>query len=238
MSKTYWLYGKHAVISALSNSARKITEAAFTKEALAELERAKINIKNKGFKVSHDLARISELKHAVHQGYALKVQPLDSGDISEIIFADKSKELVLALDQITDPQNVGAIIRSAVAFGVDKIIMQKANAPEETGALAKAAAGTLEQVSLFYVTNLSQALISLKQHGFWVAGLSGRGACSIANLKEYDKLVLVLGAEGVGLRRLVEQNCDILAKININANVESLNVSNAAAITLYELSKA
>ncbi len=142
---------------------------------------------------------------------------------------------VLLLDQVTDPHNVGAILRSAAAFDVGAVIVTDRNAPQESGVMAKAASGALEVVPLIAVTNLVQAIETLKKSGYWIAGLDGAARKAIHEAKLDNKTALVLGAEGAGLRRLTTEHCDFLVKLPISDKMESLNVSNAAAVAMYEL---
>jgi 23S rRNA (guanosine2251-2'-O)-methyltransferase len=174
---------------------------------------------------------------AVHQGIALSADPLPALGVEDLaqLAEGKDSAVIMVLDQVTDPHNVGAIVRSAAAFGALGVVMQDRNAPEETGTLAKSASGALEKLPLVKVTNLARALESLKAAGFWIAGLAGDGPVTIAGAKLSGKIALVLGSEGEGLRRLTRDHCDYLVKLPQSDLVESLNVSNAAAVALYEL---
>ena len=151
--------------------------------------------------------------------------------------ADKPNCHLLILDQVTDPQNIGAVIRSCVAFDTLALIMQDKNAPTETGAMAKAAAGTIEYLPICRVTNLSRAVNRLKEAGFWTVGMDGYAQTTIDKINKNGKIAIIMGSEGKGMRRLVEESCDITVRLPISARVESLNVSTAAAIALYEVSK-
>jgi len=174
---------------------------------------------------------------AVHQGLAAKVHPLPDRGIEDVIAEaeGQSQAQVMILDQVTDPQNVGAILRSAAAFGALAVILTERNAAPESGALAKAASGALEHVPLIRVTNLSRAIELLKKGGFWIAGLAAEGSQTLADAKLTGKVGLALGAEGPGLRRLTREHCDLLVRLPTGGAIDHLNVSNAAAVALYEL---
>jgi len=176
---------------------------------------------------------------AVHQGIAAQVKPLENQLLEDICILAEGKDRcrVLILDQVTDPQNVGAIIRSCAAFGADALIMQDKNAPAESGAMVKASAGTIEFLPVCRVTNLSRAIEHLKKAGFWVAGMDGYAETTIDKMNKNGRIAIVMGSEGKGMRRLVEESCDETVKLPIDARVESLNVSTAAAIALYEMSR-
>ncbi len=236
----YWMCGKHSVIAALNNPRRKFYQLLITKSCKDELSSLmQFTSKEIGCNVhiveSKEIEKLSGLSTATHQGIALMVSPLDPVSLVDVIKKtnSKSKSIILALDNITDPQNFGAIVRSACAFNTDAIITTKNNSASETAALSKASVGTLEKVDICVEANLSNAFKTLKKHGYWVFGLDGNAKDDIKLLKKYDKVVLVLGSEGEGIRNLVRDNCDVLIKIPI-LNTDSLNVSNAAAIALYE----
>ncbi len=230
--KSYWIYGKHAVIAALENSTRQVIRVFVTKAASRNIhplssEKYKTQIVDIG-KIEKHLP-----KNAVHQGIACEVQPLVGPSLEEVY----DKQLIIALDQVTDPQNVGAILRSAAAFGVAAIIIPFDNAVTENGTLAKAASGALEIVPIVGVTNLSVTIDKLKQAGFWVLGLDSAAETDLQDAPIYEKVVLVMGSEGKGLRRLTSRHCDLLLRLPISDRIESLNVSTAASIAIYELTK-
>lgn len=173
---------------------------------------------------------------AVHQGIALQCEGLPRRDLEEALAQDtQSPRLVLVLDQISDPHNAGAILRTAAAFGVAAVVVQDRNAPSESGSLAKAASGALDTMPYIEVVNISRALEELGKLGFWRIALAGDGGQPLADAKIKGDIALVLGSEGSGIRRLVREHCDTSAYIPIDSRMESLNVSNAAAVALYEL---
>lgn len=188
-----------------------------------------------------DKGRIDQiLPAAVHQGIALLADPLPEPNLQEACRRlPDSRNTVLVLDRVTDPQNVGAILRSAAAFGARAVVTTDRHAPEVTGALAKAASGGLEAVPLVRVVNLARALQELADLGYWRIGLEATAEQTLARAADtFRDVALVLGAEGEGLRRLTAESCDLLARLPIQAAVvDSLNVSNAAAIALYELAR-
>lgn len=231
------LYGRHAVLAALRNPHRRIGKLVCTSENAAEV-RQKFPQVMLEVKLKKDIDKLLPAD-AVHQGFALYCQPLEQISIEDICRQSEGKEncRVLILDQVTDPQNIGAIVRSCAAFGALALIVQDKNSPQENGAMAKAAAGTLELVPMVRATNLTRAAEILKKHGFWVVGMDGYAKTTIDKMDKNGKLAIVMGSEGAGMRRLVEENCDLTVRLPISDKVESLNVSTAAAIVLYELSK-
>ena len=224
-----WLYGRHAVVAALQNPHRKKTTLLATDTTGLPEHTVPTRIVPR--------AQLEQLlpEGVVHQGLALKAEPLPTVSLEELSFSQKS--VVLVLDQVADPRNIGAILRSAAAFNAEAVIVAAAHAPSETGALAKAACGALEVVPFVRVNNLSRALETLKKKGFWIYGLDGYATAVLSDEKLPDKTAFVLGSEGDGMRRLTAQNCDYTIKLPISDKVESLNVSNAAAIALYEFSR-
>lgn len=231
------LYGRHAVLSALKNPRRKVSKLLCTKENADEIRRTAPDIPLQIV----ERKEIDKLlpTEAVHQGFALFCSELPPVAIENIITMAENQENchVLILDQVTDPQNIGAIIRSAVAFNTLALIVQDKNSPAETGSMAKASAGMIEFLPICRVTNLSRALEQLKDAGFWTIGMDGYAQTTVDKLKKGGKNAIIMGSEGKGMRRLVEENCDITVKLPMNKKVESLNVATAAAIMLYELNK-
>ncbi|MEQ8282055.1 MAG: 23S rRNA (guanosine(2251)-2'-O)-methyltransferase RlmB [Parvibaculum sp.] len=231
-----YLYGFHAVLAALHNPARAAERLCLTRNAEAELTRQGINPVT-AFDVRPEIMENDDLAAllppgAVHQGIALRASPLPERDVAE---ACEGATRVVVLDQVTDPHNFGAILRSAAVFGATALITTDRNSPPFGGALAKVASGGLEQVRIARVTNLVRAIDELKELGFEVIGLDGDGEAALPDLKLSPRVALVLGAEGAGLRRLTREHCDLLARLPAAGAMKSLNVSNAAAVALYEL---
>lgn len=237
-SGAQWLYGLHAVQAALANPRRKLGRAVLTPRA-AETLGSKLLSRVRAETL--DPGSIDRLlpPGAVHQGVALEAWPLKSPDLDAILDQPhpSGRKLVLVLDQLSDPHNVGAILRTAAAFGVVAVIVQDRHAPPQSGALAKAASGALDLVPYIEVVNIARALDQLAERGFWRIALTGDGDQSLAEAVPTGDVALVLGSEGAGIRRLVREHCEASAFIPISRSVESLNVSNAAAVALYELSR-
>jgi 23S rRNA (guanosine2251-2'-O)-methyltransferase len=225
------IYGWHSVTAALRNPARTIRKLLATENAARRLTDEDVTAKPEIVRPSAIAERL--LPDAVHQGLYLETDPLPSPAIENV----PAKGAVLVLDQITDPHNVGAIFRSAAAFGATAIVTTQRHSPDATGALAKAASGALELVPLINVQNLARALEALKASGFLVVGLDSSGDSDLASLKLRAPLALVLGAEGKGLRQLTKATCDHVARIDLPGEIKSLNVSNAAALSLYVASR-
>ncbi len=226
----YYLYGTHAVQAALDNDKRVKRKLYLTGNAA---ERMKVPEKIYAHTVDSDFFDKILPPYAVHQGAALEVQALPQPHLQDIAATGKR---LLMLDQVSDPHNIGAILRSAAAFDVGGVIVQDKHAPRENATIAKIAAGALEVVPMVPVTNLARALKELQSADYWSLGMDGEAKQAINSLKLDAKTVLVMGAEGAGLRRLVAEKCDILAKLPIHSQMESLNVSVATGIALYALS--
>jgi len=223
------LYGWHTVTAALSNPARRIRKLLATENAARRLAEQSISPRVTPETVRPDaIARLLS-PDAVHQGLYAEADPLPSPAIEEL----EPTGIVLVLDQITDPHNVGAILRTAAAFAVSAIVTTARHSPEATGVLAKSASGALELVPIVAVQNLARALAALKDRGFLTVGLDSTGEQDLAALPLRTPLALVLGAEGKGLRQLTRTTCDYLARLALPGEIKSLNVSNATALALY-----
>jgi 23S rRNA (guanosine2251-2'-O)-methyltransferase len=226
------LYGRHAVFAALDNPERIFRKLYLTPAT------AKVVVIPPGLNVQygddHDLGRLVP-PDAPHQGFVLEVEPLESVWLGDILADsnDGQNRPIIVLDQVTDPHNVGAIMRSAAAFNARALVTQDRHAPGESGVLARSASGALELLPWCRVVNLARALDEIGEAGFWRIGLDGTAEADLDSALAKTQPCLVLGAEGEGMRALTRERCDQLAKLPINPAMESLNVSNAAAIALY-----
>ncbi|MDE2377222.1 23S rRNA (guanosine(2251)-2'-O)-methyltransferase RlmB [Bradyrhizobium sp.] len=223
------LYGWHTVTMALANPKRRIRKLILTENAARRLAEESIPTR-----IAPEIVRPQEIDRllspdAVHQGLLAEADPLPSPDIETLT----PEGLVLVLDQITDPHNVGAILRSAAAFAVKAIVTTARHSPEATGVLAKAASGALELVPIVTVQNLARALTALNERGFQTVGLDSQGSEDLSAVALREPLALVLGAEGKGLRQLTRETCSVVARLDMPGEIKSLNVSNAAVLALY-----
>ena len=244
------LYGAHAVAAALANPSRRCHRLIATQEGAALLaervDARALPLAARGLLDAPQIASRQDVAAllpdgAVHQGIVLETAPLPAVDLASacrgLAQGGGGARTVVVLDQVTDPHNVGAILRSAAAFAVGAVVVQDRHSPQGAGALAKAASGALETVPLARVVNIARALIVLKELGYWCLGLDQNAAESIEAVSVKSPLALVLGAEGEGMRRLTRERCDLTARIPMPGAMASLNVSNAAAIALYEVAR-
>src|SRR5438270_12511355 len=223
------LYGWHTVAAALANPQRHIRKLWVTENAARRLAEDNIDPR-----IAPEMVRPGQIDQrlgpdAVHQGLLAEADPLPSPDIETL----EQEGIVLVLDQITDPHNVGAILRSAAAFAVKAIVTTARHSPEATGVLAKAASGALELVPMVTVQNLARALTALDERGFQTVGLDSQGSEDLSEIALREPLALVLGAEGKGLRQLTRETCSVVARLDMPGEIKSLNVSNAAVLSLY-----
>jgi 23S rRNA (guanosine2251-2'-O)-methyltransferase len=223
------LYGWHTVAAALTNPRRKIRKLLLTENAARRLADENIDTRVVPEIVRPNLIDRRLGPDAVHQGLLAEADPLESPDIGTLT----QQGIVLVLDQITDPHNVGAILRSAAAFAVKAIVTTARHSPEATGVLAKSASGALEMVPLVTVQNLARALTELNGMGFMTVGLDSEGSDDLGAVELRQPLALVLGAEGKGLRQLTRETCSVVARLDMPGEIKSLNVSNAAVLALY-----
>jgi 23S rRNA (guanosine2251-2'-O)-methyltransferase len=227
------LWGKHAVSAALDNPNRKVLKAWATREGASFMQFPS--------DVAVTLADVADLGRLVphdapHQGVVIEVEPLDDIWIGEVLTGAPERAVLLVLDQVTDPHNVGAILRSSAAFGAVGIVTQDRHSPPESGVIAKAASGALERMPWVRVVNLARALEEIGEAGFWRIGLAGDAETDLREALGPQRVALVLGAEGPGMRQNTREHCDALARLPIGEGMESLNVSNAAAVALYAAS--
>ena len=225
------LWGRHAVEAALLNPERRHRKLWATREGVASLDGELPSDFPLEWASPADLARLVT-RDAPHQGLVLDCDALEDVFLDEVVDGDPARPVVV-LDQVTDPHNVGAILRSAAAFGACAVVTQDRHAPPESGTLAKSASGALETVPWVRVVNLARALDELAEAGYWRIGLDGDGTATLGEALPAGPVALVLGAEGEGMRHNIQQHCDVIARLPITSAIESLNVSNAAAIALY-----
>lgn len=223
------LYGWHTVSAALANPARRIRRLLLTENAARRLAETGIVPP-----VAPEIVRPAEIERqlgpeAVHQGFFAEADPLAALGLDAL----PADGIVLVLDQITDPHNVGAILRSAAAFAVKAVVTTARHSPEATGVLAKSASGALELVPMVTVQNLARALTAMNERGILTVGLDSEGSADLAAVPLTQPLALVLGAEGRGLRQLTRETCASVARLDLPGDIKSLNVSNAAALSLY-----
>ncbi|MBE2192078.1 MAG: 23S rRNA (guanosine(2251)-2'-O)-methyltransferase RlmB [Alphaproteobacteria bacterium] len=235
------LYGSHAVLAALLNPTRTIHHIYATEQSEFEV----VDMVEAAMATGLKLPAVTLLdkdafdralpKGTVHQGIGIDCDPLADVYLPDIInrAAQKDKSVVVMLDQVTDPHNLGAVIRSACAFGADAIIVQSRYAPPLNGLVAKVASGAMEHISVVYETNLARTIEAMQESGYFALALDERGEKTIGQAQKYNKTLLVLGAEGPGLRPLVRDKCDVLVQLPTFGALSSLNVSNAAAVSLY-----
>jgi 23S rRNA (guanosine2251-2'-O)-methyltransferase len=234
---TVILYGWHTVKAALENPARRSRKLYATENAARRLAEDAVPLE-----VTPELVRPDAIAHrlgpdAVHNGLLAEADPLPAPELEELEAQGIVQGIVLVLDQITDPHNVGAILRTAAGFAVTAVVTTARHSPEATGVLAKSASGALEYVPIVTVQNLARALEALRERGYLLVGLDSTGDTDLGDAALRAPLALVLGAEGKGLRQLTRATCDVVARLDLPGKIKSLNVSNAAALALYVASK-
>ncbi|AZL15936.1 23S rRNA (guanosine(2251)-2'-O)-methyltransferase RlmB [Rickettsiales endosymbiont of Stachyamoeba lipophora] len=234
MSNTIKLFGKHACLAAINNPNRKKYQLYTSHKDFIQTAKLAFPVV---YKSPQELSKIAGLD-AIHGGFVLECSELSTLELDEFLYINQDQPhlTLAALDQITDPHNVGAIIRSAAAFNVQGLIITERHSPKNMATIAKTSAGCIEFINLIEVKNLAQSIEKLKKHGFWSIGLDGMAIKTLNELPKFEKKIIILGSEGKGMRQLTTQKCDELVKIPMNTEVESLNVSNAAAICFYHFS--
>lgn len=235
-SPKHYLYGLHAVEAALRNPQRNLHRIYVQNEKM--LHKISSVIKNRTIPITYE-NNLNTLvgDNAVHQGLVLSCEPLCQPDLNDAERWEGVNQRIIVLDQVTDPQNIGAILRSAAAFGAKAVILTDKHAPDESGALAKAASGALEITPLIRVTNLKRAIDYLKEVNFWFVGFAEEGEQCLHEIDLKGKIALLMGSEGTGLRRLTTESCDFTVRLETESAFTTLNVSTASAIALYEVYK-
>jgi 23S rRNA (guanosine2251-2'-O)-methyltransferase len=232
-----WIYGIHASIAALKNPNRRINSILTTKHSSNFV--TNLNNPNLPPQQIIDRNKLDAIlpPDSVHQGIAVQCDPLPFPHLEDVIANHKENSALIILDQANDPRNIGSVLRSAAAFDATAVIVPDRGTPVISGSMAKAAAGAIEQVPIVRVKNLARSLKIIKNAGYWCVGLDNRATQSLADAKLSGKIAIVMGAEGSGLRQLTSETCDYLAKIPISGQMESLNLSIATSIALYELNR-
>lgn len=239
MSKQHqlWLYGTHACSAALKNPHRRIFEICYQNPKSLEKLPLPSQTVIKSTQVDKFWFDKKFGSDAVHQGIAINVSPLETLSPEDLARDPDSHQLVIILDQVNDPHNVGAILRTAAAFNAKALVMTDRNAPEESAVLAKSASGALELVPILKYVNLANAIQELKDMGFWIYGFAESGSSPLSQIQFSGKVALIMGAEGAGMRDLTKKNCDFLIHLETSDSFSTLNVSNAAAIAMYQVFK-
>lgn len=240
MSKSarFWFYGNHPCTAILANPERTVYEIAYTHpKTMERLQIEKLPSSIKVRQVDKNWFDTKFGPNAVHQNIAVQCSALPDFSPADLADDPAPNQLVILLDQINDPHNVGAILRTAAAFNAKAIIMTERHAPDETAILAKSASGALECVPIIRFSNLAHAIQELKNIGFWMYGFAESGSSALGEIKFSGKVGLIMGAEGAGIRDLTRKNCDFLIRLETSSTFSTLNVSNAAAIAMYEVFK-
>ena len=237
---SFFIIGQHAVIEALRNPKRKVLRLFLTEESKKNIHRKspKKNLLTDVkvyFKTKKELDKYSTKENLLHQGYVAEIEHLEDPVLKDFI-KDKDNISLACLDSVTDPRNIGSLIRSAAAFGIDGIIIKERNFPSESKLMFKAASGAMEYMNIFKVSNINSTLKNLKEKNFWVYGFDGKGDKNFTAIEWKGNNVLLFGSEGSGMHQHTSKYADFLVKIDINEKIESLNISNSAAIVFHHLS--
>ena len=236
---SFFIIGQHAVIEALKNPNRKVLRVFLTEESKKNIHRKspKKNLLNEVkvyFKTKKELDKYSTKENLLHQGYVAEIEHLEKPILKDFI-KDKENITLACLDGVTDPRNIGSLIRSASAFDVNGIIIKERNFPSESKLMFKAASGAIEYIKIFEVSNINSTLKNLKDKNFWVYGFDGKGEKNFTDIDWKGNNILVFGSEGSGMHQHTSKYADFLVKIDINDKIESLNISNSAAIVFHHL---
>ena len=237
---TFFIIGQHAVIEALKNTKRKVLRVFLTEESKKTIHKknSKRNLLENVkvfFKTKKELDKYSTKENLLHQGYVAEIEHLENPILKEFI-KEKNDIKFACLDGVTDPRNIGSLIRSAASFDIDGIIIKERHFPEESKLMYKAASGAMEYVKIFKVSNINSTLKNLKEKNFWVYGFDGKGDKNFTSIDWKGNIILLFGSEGSGMHEHTSKYADFLVKIDINKKIESLNISNSAAIVFHHLS--
>ena len=236
----FFIIGQHAVIEALRNPKRKVLRVFLTEESKKNIHRKspKKNLLNDVkdyFKTKKELDKYSTKENLLHQGYVAEIEHFEKPILKDFIKKTNNTTLV-CLDGVTDPRNIGSLIRSAASFNIDGIIIKEGNFPDDSKLMYKAASGAMEYIKIFEVSNINSTLKNLKDKNFWVYGFDGKGEKNFTDIEWKGNNILLFGSEGSGMHQHTSKYADFLVKININSKIESLNISNSAAIVFHHLS--
>ena len=237
---SFFIVGQHAVIEALRNPKRKVLRVFLTEESKKNIHRKNPN-KNiledvkVYFKSKKELDKYSSKELLMHNGYVAEIEHLDQPDLKQFI-KDKNNLTFACLDEVTDPRNIGSLIRSAASFNIDGLIVKERHFPKESKLMYKSASGCMEHVNIFQVSNINSTLKNLREENFWVYGFDTKGQKDFTDIKWEGNNILLFGSEGFGMRQHTGKYADFFVKININEEIESLNISNSAAIVFHHLS--
>ena len=239
---TFFIVGKHAVVEALKNPNRKVLRVFLTEESKKNIHRENQNInllKNikVHFKTKKELDNYTTRENLLHQGFVAEVEHLENISIKNFIKTNNKDITLVCIDKVTDPRNIGSIIRSAASFNLDGLIVQERSFPDESKLMYKAASGALENLNIFKVSNINTTLKLLRDNNFWIYGFESGAKKNFTEVKWKGNNVLLFGSEGYGLKFQTIKNADFVMKININKKVESLNIANSAAIVFHHISK-
>ena len=237
---SFFIIGQHAVIEALRNPKRKVLRVFLTEESKKNIHKKSphknlLNNVKVYFKTKKELDKYSTRENLQHQGYVAEVEHIQKPILKEYI-KEKNDITLICLDGVTDPRNIGSLIRSAASFNIDGVIIKERNFPSESKLLYKAASGAIEYMNIFEVSNINSTLKNLKEKNFWVYGFDGNGKKDFTDIEWKGNNVLLFGSEGSGMHKHTSKYADFLVKIEINEKIESLNISNSAAIVFHHLS--
>ena len=237
---SFFIIGQHAVIEALRNPKRKVLRIFLTEESKKNIHKKNpnknlLNDVKVYFKTKKELDKYSTRENLQHQGYVAEIEHLQKPMLKEYI-KEKNEMTLICLDGVTDPRNIGSLIRSAASFNIDGVIIKERNFPSESKILYKAASGAIEYINIFEVSNINSTLKNLKDKNFWVYGFDGNGKKNFTDIEWKGNNVLLFGSEGSGMHKHTSKYADFLVKIEINEKIESLNISNSAAIVFHHLS--